>query len=164
MESGIPGNGYSNHIALLQEAKQAFIAGENQKARRLCRRAIQLKPKDELPWILLAKYSEPRTGLECLARALEINPKSRVARKMIRELIRRMPGMPLQQGQNPFGIPSGHNDIDTYPQLRTHVGDTAVDCSDHHIYSTAVDTCRGAVRQWHNCRLFPGQAELRRIL
>ena len=77
--------------AALEGARQALERGDKATARRLARHAAALDPRSEAPWLFLAAASEPRAGLAYAARALEINPKSRPARKAIRWLVRRLP-------------------------------------------------------------------------
>lgn len=75
----------------LEAARQALERGDKGTARRMARQAAALDPHAEAPWLFLAAASEPRAGLAYAARALEINPKSRPARKAIRWLVRRLP-------------------------------------------------------------------------
>jgi len=72
-------------------AKEAIRRGDRAEARRLAQQAIKLKPGWEAPWILMGIASEPEQGLSYIARALEINPASEVARKAIRWVMKRMP-------------------------------------------------------------------------
>jgi lipoprotein-anchoring transpeptidase ErfK/SrfK len=75
----------------LEAARQALQRGDKAAARRMARHAAALDPQAEAPWLFLAAASEPRAGLAYAARALEINPRSRPARKAIRWLVRRLP-------------------------------------------------------------------------
>lgn len=79
-------------------ARRALARGARAEACRLARMAAKLAPQDETAWLLLAAASEnPRAGLAYVARALEINPKSRPAHKAVRWLVRRLP--PREQEQ-----------------------------------------------------------------
>jgi len=75
----------------LEAARRSLERGDKSGARRMARHAAALNPRSEAPWLFLAAASEPRAGLAYAARALEINPKSRPARKAIRWLVRRLP-------------------------------------------------------------------------
>jgi lipoprotein-anchoring transpeptidase ErfK/SrfK len=77
--------------AYLKAAREALRRGDHAEARRLARNAIKLKPDWEAPWLLLAASSEPEQALSYVARALELNPRSKVARKAIRWLVKRVP-------------------------------------------------------------------------
>lgn len=89
--SGAAGSPEKHFPAVLQEARAALKRGERVEARRLARLAVKLAPQQEASWLLLAAVSEPRAGLAYVARALEINPRSKVARKAIRYMVRRLP-------------------------------------------------------------------------
>ncbi|TET80980.1 MAG: L,D-transpeptidase [Anaerolineales bacterium] len=80
-----------DYLRVLEATRTALARGERAKARRLARQAISLAPDKEGPWLFLAAVSEPRAGLAYVARALEINPRSRPARKAIRWIMRRLP-------------------------------------------------------------------------
>ena len=75
----------------LARAREALEAGDRAEARRMARQAARLAPRQEAPWLFLAATSEPRAGLAYAARALEINPRSRAARKAVRWLVRQIP-------------------------------------------------------------------------
>ena len=79
------------YLHVLEATRSALARGERAQARRLARQAISLAPDKEEPWLFLAAVSEPRAGLAYVARALELNPRSRPARKAIRWIIRRLP-------------------------------------------------------------------------
>ncbi len=76
---------------LLRSATAALKRGDRAESRRLAREAIELSPAWEIPWLYLAAASDPEEGLTYVARALEINPKSRSARKAVRWMVRRLP-------------------------------------------------------------------------
>ncbi len=80
-----------DYLHVLEATRSAIARGERAQARRLARQAISLAPGKEEPWLFLAAVSEPRAGLAYVARALELNPRSRPARKAIRWIIRRLP-------------------------------------------------------------------------
>lgn len=75
----------------LEAARFALGRGDLNAARRAARRAATLQPHSERAWLYLAAASEPKAGLAYVARALEINPRSKPARKAIRWLVRRLP-------------------------------------------------------------------------
>ncbi len=75
----------------LTSVKQAMKRGQRAEARRLARLATRLDPRSEAAWLMLAAVSDPRPGLAYAARALDIHPGSRAARKAIRWLVRRLP-------------------------------------------------------------------------
>ena len=77
--------------AALRAAHQALARGDKEEARRQARLAAKLAPDAEEPWLYLAAASEAKAGLAYLARALEINPRSKQARKAIRWMVRRLP-------------------------------------------------------------------------
>ncbi len=67
---------------LLQKAVRAMHRGHKHAARRLAAEAAALAPQWEDPWLLLAALAQsPRASVGYLNRALEINPRSRRARK-----------------------------------------------------------------------------------
>lgn len=94
-----------DYLTLLRAARDALANGQPGDARRFCRNAIQLAPHLELPWIFLARLSSPRAGLAYLARALEINPKSKVARKAIRALVRSLPPRERRKAVRKISLP-----------------------------------------------------------
>jgi lipoprotein-anchoring transpeptidase ErfK/SrfK len=69
---------------LWTEAKEAFADGQRTQARRLARKAAQVAPDQEEPWLLLAALATPRGSLEYLKQALTINPRSARAKKALR--------------------------------------------------------------------------------
>ncbi len=85
------GEQQEGYAQALEAARMALERGDKATARRMARRAASLHPRAEAAWLYLAAASEPRAGLAYAARALEINPKSRTARKAIRWLVRRLP-------------------------------------------------------------------------
>lgn len=75
----------------LEAARSALASGDKNAARRWARQAAKLQPHSEDAWLYLAAASDPKAGLAYLARALEINPRSKRARKAIRWMVRRLP-------------------------------------------------------------------------
>jgi lipoprotein-anchoring transpeptidase ErfK/SrfK len=67
---------------------------------------VSLSPESELAWLYLAAASEPKAGLAYLARALEINPRSRAARKAIRWMVRRLPPKERKAALREADLPS----------------------------------------------------------
>jgi lipoprotein-anchoring transpeptidase ErfK/SrfK len=80
-----------DYPAIVKAIRVALARGDRAKARRLARLAVKLAPRREGAWLFLAAVSEPRAGLAYVARALEINPRSRPAREAIRWIMRRLP-------------------------------------------------------------------------
>ncbi len=76
---------------ILRAARRALEKGDAATARRLARHASRLAPRDERPWLYLAAASAPRAGLAYVSRVLELNPRSGVARRALRWLVRRLP-------------------------------------------------------------------------
>jgi lipoprotein-anchoring transpeptidase ErfK/SrfK len=60
----------------------------------------------EEPWLYLAATADTKAGLAYLARALEINPRSRPAKKAIRWMIRRLPASERKQALRAANLPS----------------------------------------------------------
>jgi lipoprotein-anchoring transpeptidase ErfK/SrfK len=77
--------------AYLRAARDALRRGKRADARRLAQNAINLRPDWEAPWLLMAALSDPEQGLSYVAKALELNPTSKNARKAIRWLIKQVP-------------------------------------------------------------------------
>lgn len=90
---------------VLVAARAALERGDRAEARRMARLAASLAPQTEAPWLFLAATSEPRPALAYLARALEINPHSKAARKAIRWTIKRLPARERQQAIRAARIP-----------------------------------------------------------
>lgn len=78
---------YQNAI---QNARHALKDNQRVEARRWASQAASLSPDEEEPWLLLAAVAEPRTSVEYLKRALEINPHSKRARQGMHWAIRRL--------------------------------------------------------------------------
>jgi len=78
----------SYNYAILQ-ARKSLKSGDRLSARRWAERAASQDPKKEEPWLIIAAMATPRASLEYLKQALEINPRSRHARKGMRWAIRR---------------------------------------------------------------------------
>jgi lipoprotein-anchoring transpeptidase ErfK/SrfK len=75
----------------LNAAREALRLGDRAEAKRLAQNAINMKPDWDAPWLLMAAASEPEQGLSYVARALELNPNNRTARKAIRWLVKKIP-------------------------------------------------------------------------
>ncbi|HEY4667130.1 MAG TPA: hypothetical protein VIH26_07490, partial [Anaerolineales bacterium] len=67
----------SQAAAAIHGAHQALARGDKATARRQARLAAKLAPQSEEPWLYLAAASEAKAALAYLARALEINPRSK---------------------------------------------------------------------------------------
>lgn len=103
MRSDIPDR--PEYLAALVAARQALARGERAEARRMARLAARLCPRSEEPWLYLAAASDPRPALAYLARALELNPGSRAARKAIRWTVRRLPARERKQAVQEARLP-----------------------------------------------------------
>jgi lipoprotein-anchoring transpeptidase ErfK/SrfK len=79
-----------DYLVALRAARAALTQGNRVEARRLARRAARIAPSKEEPWLFLAAVSEPRAGLAYVARALEINPQNRTARKALRWIMQQL--------------------------------------------------------------------------
>lgn len=95
----------ADYEEVLRLAKIAIREGDKFEARRLARRASRLEPTKEEPWLILAGLSDPRPGLAYAARALEINPKSKAAKKAIRWHVRRLPPREREEALKEAHIP-----------------------------------------------------------
>jgi lipoprotein-anchoring transpeptidase ErfK/SrfK len=89
----------------LEEAHRALSRGDRAEAKRLARRAASIAPGHEQPWLYLAAASSPRAGLAYLVRALEINPRSKPAKKAIRWIIRQLPPQERQAVSETYSLP-----------------------------------------------------------
>jgi lipoprotein-anchoring transpeptidase ErfK/SrfK len=98
-------SGSSSYEEILRQAKHAVRQGDKPEARRLSRLASRLDPEKEEPWLLLSGLSEPRPGLAYAARALEINPGSKSAKKAIRWHVRRLPRKERKEALREAHIP-----------------------------------------------------------
>ena len=58
----------------LQEARAAFQKKDNRSAYNWAKRAAQIAPELEEPWLLLAAVSNPEASIRFLEQALKINP------------------------------------------------------------------------------------------
>ena len=92
----------------LREAWAALERGEKGKATRLARESAALAPHWEVPWLIMAACTTPEIGLSHVARALEINPASKPAKKAIRWFIRRLPPEARRRLSRDYALP---NDI-----------------------------------------------------
>ena len=90
----------------LRAAHAALGRGDKVEARRQARLAAKLLPTMEEPWLYLAATADTKAGLAYLARALEINPRSRPAKKAIRWMIRRLPAGERKQALRAANLPS----------------------------------------------------------
>ncbi len=75
----------------LRAAHEALTHGNKAEAKSQARLALKLLPDSEKPWLYLAATSEPKAGLAYLARALEINPRSKATKKAIRWMTEQLP-------------------------------------------------------------------------
>ena len=89
----------SNRAAIL--ARQALQNGNRLQARRWAEKAISLSSENEDAWLILAAMASPRASISYLKRALEINPKSKRARKGMHWAIQRLREEQSQHYQDP---------------------------------------------------------------
>lgn len=90
----------------LRAAHVALARGDKAEARRHARLAAKLLPTMEEPWLYLAATADTKAGLAYLARALEINPRSKPAKKAIRWMIRRLPSGERKKALRAANLPS----------------------------------------------------------
>jgi hypothetical protein len=64
--------------------------GDRETARRLAEQAAQFAPDLEEPWLILAAISNPQESVDCLRRALQINPSSLRARDGMHWAVQRL--------------------------------------------------------------------------
>ena len=74
----------------IQQAHHALREGDRETARRLAEQAAQLAPDLEDPWLILAAISNPQESVDCLKRALQINPSSLRAREGMHWAVQRL--------------------------------------------------------------------------
>ena len=89
----------------LRAAHDALARGDKSEARRQARLAAKLAPDMEEPWLYLAASADTQAGLAYLARALEINPRSRPAKKAIRWMMRRLPAQERRAALREANLP-----------------------------------------------------------
>lgn len=77
---------------LIKQAKQSLKAGQRGQARRLARRAAQLAPHEEDPWLVLAAAADGQASLGYLQEALKLNPESKRATQGLEWATRRLNG------------------------------------------------------------------------
>lgn len=75
-----------DYKALVEEARQALKRGDRSLARKLAHIAIKQAPQEEAAWLILASLSKLKAARAYIARALEINPRSRAARNALRHI------------------------------------------------------------------------------
>jgi peptide/nickel transport system permease protein len=93
----------------LISAQIAFQRGEVDLARKLVARALLAKPADEQAWLMMARLVSTREQvIECLERALKINPENKATASALNAITRNLPakGRPLTQPRPAISIPS----------------------------------------------------------
>ncbi len=76
-----------NESQLIQEAVKALQAKDRNRARNILGRIIRDNPQNDKAWMYLAFAVDiPEQSLECLRRAVEINPANGKAKEMINRL------------------------------------------------------------------------------
>lgn len=74
----------------LNQANQAYKQGDLTQARKWAGYAARLDPTKEVPWLMLGVLANPRASIEYFKKALEINPKSEVAREGIHRATKKL--------------------------------------------------------------------------
>ncbi len=77
------------HLAV-ENARQALRENRRSDARQWAERAASLAPQMEDPWLILAAIASPRTSLEYIQKALQINPNSPRAHKGMQWAMQRL--------------------------------------------------------------------------
>jgi lipoprotein-anchoring transpeptidase ErfK/SrfK len=90
----------------LAQAQIALKKGDRPLARSWARRAAEIAPEHEEPWLFLAAVASPRASLFFLKRALEINPASQRARQGIHWATQRQRKTPIAPPRKSIYIPS----------------------------------------------------------
>ena len=106
MTSFPPRTPSSEATEALRAAHEALGRGDKAEARRQARLAAKLLPNMEEPWLYLAATADTKAGLAYLARALEINPRSKPAKKAIRWMIRRLPSGERKKALRAANLPN----------------------------------------------------------
>lgn len=91
--------------SMLIDSRRALERGDRAEARRLARKAVEVAPEEETPWLYLAAASEPRAGLAYAAKALDINPDSKAAREAVHWLVQRLPKRERQEAIQEVQLP-----------------------------------------------------------
>ena len=87
---------------LFQEANNAIRAKDKPRARKILQQIIHQSPQSEKAWIYFAFAAEtPEQSLNCLKRALEINPNNQKTWEMLRHIEERIPVIENVQNQTP---------------------------------------------------------------
>lgn len=74
-------DGLSQAQEAIQQARAALKKDDKKNAYAWAKKATQLTPDLEDPWLILASVSNPKASIKFLRRALEINPTSQRAKK-----------------------------------------------------------------------------------
>lgn len=91
---------------LIRQAYQALKGNDKQTAESLARRAAELAPDLETPWLILATLAEPAQAVDYAQHALQINPESRPAQEAFKwALARRAKEAPAPPAAEPSPQP-----------------------------------------------------------
>ncbi len=92
----------------LDKARSSLLKKDASRAFIHAKTAIDLNPKLEEAWLILASVSDPKDSIKYLNRALEVNPDSQKARKGMRWAARRLREIQQQNVQGKSGPPHKH--------------------------------------------------------
>ncbi|BBB49566.1 tetratricopeptide repeat protein [Pelolinea submarina] len=93
------------YTTFIQQARQAFSQGKEERARELALLAIADPAQEEQAWLILASLSEPPQAMAYIENALKVNPDSQAARKAIRLVYSQMASGSRAQSQPPAALP-----------------------------------------------------------
>jgi hypothetical protein len=100
---------------LIRQSYQALKGNDKQTAESLARRAAELAPDLETPWLILATLAEPAQAVDYAQHALQINPESRPAQEAFKwALERRSKEGPFETPLEPS--PQPDREIETPPE------------------------------------------------
>lgn len=86
------------HLAV-ENARDALRENRRSDARQWAERAAGLAPDMEDPWLILAAVASPKTSLEYIQKALQINPNSARARKGMQWAMQRLRESPPEMAE-----------------------------------------------------------------
>jgi len=70
----------------ISQGQKALKAGDKARARRLLAQALKLNPRNDAAWVILSTVvEEPERVIDCLERALAINPENQIAQRKLKE-------------------------------------------------------------------------------
>ena len=80
----------AQYRGLIQQAMQAYKAGDHVLARKLAHQAVQLMPAKDDAWLVLAACSPLKPRMEYLRRALSLNPRNERTREQLRNTMQQI--------------------------------------------------------------------------